>query len=198
MVSKVKRIGLCTTLTLILSFIFLFKTQAIMGEEVLTCYNLNMKETMSVCYLNMTTSQKGYFTNNNYHIIILKEGENICDMEQYSDATDATGIIDYETNMIYIKYFHDTELMKMILYHELGHMLDESNNFISETDDFDFIWNVREDFFSHFSYSTEYFKASRRETFAQMYSVYKQYGNWMCNNYGYIYNYFMILEMKEI
>ena len=196
MVSKVKRIGLCTTLTLILSFIFLFKTQAIMGEEVLTCYNLNVKETMGVCYTNMPMSQKGYFTNNNYHIIILKEDENICDMEQYSDATDATGLIDYEDNMIYIKYFNDTELMKMNLYHELGHMLDESNNFISETDDFYFIYKEREEFFSHFSYSTKHFTSSRRECFAQMYSIYKLYPNWLSSNYGYIYNYFMILEMK--
>ena len=189
-----KKLFITLLTTTIVTTALLSHNPSVIAEDKLTTYDVEVHETINTCYSNMPTSQKGYFTNNNYHIIILDEGENICDMEQYSDNTDATGLIDYEDNMIYIKYFHDTELMKMNLYHELGHMLDESNNFISETNDFNFIWNERDAFFSCFSYPTEYFKSSRRECFAQMYSVYKQFPEWMCENYGYIYNYFLVLE----
>lgn len=189
-----KKLFITLLTTTIVTTALLTHNPSVIAEDKLTTYDKEVQETIDTCYSNMTTSQRDYFTNNNYHIVILNEDENICDMEQYSDAITATGIIDYEDNMIYIKYFNDTELMKMNLYHELGHMLDESNNFISETDDFIDIWNEREEFFSHFSYSTEYFKKSKRECFAQMYSVYKMYSEWMCENYGYIYNYFLILE----
>lgn len=185
-------ITLITTITITVPL--LHNSMVATATDKLSEYDIKVNNTITTCYRNLTTKQLDYFKVEGYHIQILKEGENICDMEQYSDNTDATGLIDYEDNMIYIKYFHDTELMKMNLYHELGHMLDESNNFISETSDFNFIWNDRDAFFSCFSYPTDYFKSSRRECFAQMYSVYKQFPEWMCENYGYIYNYFLVLE----
>ena len=164
------------------------------AKDKLSEYDIKVNNTITTCYRNLTTKQLDYFKVEGYHIQFLKEGENICDIDEYKDATDATAIIDYENHKIYVKYFPSEELMVSNLYHELGHMLDSSKDFISETDDFNFIWDEREEFFSHFSYPTEYFKKSRRECFAQMYSVYKQFPEWMCENYGYIYNYFLILE----
>lgn len=164
------------------------------ATDKLSEYDIKVNNTITTCYRNLTTKQLDYFKVEGYHIQILKEGENICGIDEYKDATDATGLIDYENHKIYVKYFPSEELMVSNLYHELGHMLDSSKDFISETSDFNFIWNERDAFFSCFSYPTEYFKSSRRECFAQMYSVYKQYPNWTIENFPYIYNYFLALE----
>lgn len=197
MANKIKKFVIFIIATIVISSVLISTSPVTLVQaEKLSDYNIKVNKAVTKCYGDIPNGLKSYFKRENYHIIILDEGKNICDIFMYGAETEATGLIDYETNMIYVKYFNDEKIMEDILYHEIGHMLDESNGFVSETDNFDFIWNDREEFFSHFNTDTTYFKSSRRECFAQMYSIYKLYPNWLCSNYGYIYNYFMILEMK--
>lgn len=179
--------------TLGITTVLLHSSTVATAKDKLSEYDKNVNNTIETCYLNIEDSQREYFNKEGYHIIILKEGQTPHDINS-KYLEEATGLIDYNAKKIYIQYYQNEETMVNNLYHELGHMLDESKGFVSETNSFDTIWNNRTDFFSRFAYDTSYFTANKRECFAQMYAIYKMFPDWVECNYFYIYNYFLSLE----
>ena len=188
-----KKLFITLLTTAMVSTALLHNNPTVIAEDKLSTYDKAVNETINTCYTNITNQQKNYFTNNNYHIIILKEGQKPYDIDN-SYSKEATGLIDFNKKVIYIQYFEDKETMINNTWHELGHMLDKSYNFTSETNDFNDIWNIRDTFFSCFNGDMSYFKNNKSECFAQMYSIYKMFPKWIMENFPYIYNYFLALE----
>ena len=188
-----KRIIITLVATISLSAALLHNGTVATAKDKLSEYDKTVQNTMNDCYNNIEGNLKDYMKNNNYHIVILKDGQTPHDINK-KYIEESTGLIDYEDKIIYLQYFPDEETMNNNFYHELGHMLDSSKSFISETNSFDTIWNNRADFFSRFAYDTSYFTANKRECFAQMYAIYKMFPDWVECNYLYIYNYYLGLE----
>lgn len=188
-----KRIIITLFTAISLTATLLHSGTVVTAKDKLSEYDKTVQNTMNDCYNNINGDLKEYMEDNNYHIVILDEGQTPNQIDsKYKDF--ATGLIDYDKKMIYLQYFPDEETMNNNLYHELGHMLDSSKSFVSETNDFNTVWNNRTDFFSRFAYDTSYFTANKRECFAQMYAIYKMFPDWVECNYLYIYNYYLGLE----
>ena len=191
----IKKLFITLLTTTIVTTALLSHNPSVIAEDNLTKYDYNVKDTINATYKEIPSIEKDYFLKEGYHIIILKEGQKIYDIDN-SYNKEATGLIDYKSKRIYIQYFEDKEIMINNTWHELGHMLDESNGFISETNDFNNIWEERDIFFSCFNGDMSYFKNNKRECFAQMYSTYKMFPKWTIENFPYIYNYFLVLETE--
>lgn len=170
----------------------------ITGNEKVSEYHNNVDSAMNTVYLSLEQPTKDYMHINNYHIEFLKENQKCSDVatpgEKIDDRTAA--YINYKTKIIRIGYIADKDWLTCNLYHEIGHMEDERLGFISETTNFSKIYRLRYDFFKRFEWANnEYYTENRRECFAQMYSTYMQYGEWLEFNFPSIYNYFKGLTL---
>lgn len=173
--------------TLGITTVLLHSSTVATAKDKLSEYDKNVQTVMNECYLNTDDSLKDYIKVNDYHIVFLKDGEKINDM--YDDIIDSVALIDYQKKIIYVQY-GDKDSMKNNLYHELGHLLDCEHGFTSETSDFNKVWEYRYRIYSCFDFDTSYYTEDKRECFAQLYAIYKQYPDWLEKYFPTTYKYF--------
>lgn len=196
----IRKINIILT-TIILSLGIILKNDvATADNEGISKYHKDVAATMNQVYLSLDEKTKDYMKVQNYHIIFLQEGQKCIDaatdLEPFV-TENTTAYINYTTKNIKVAYLDEDKPDWIIcnLYHEIGHMIDERLGFISNTSDFDMIYRLRHDFFDRFKWdNVEYFKSNRMECFAQMYSNYKQHGEWQKENFPSIYEYFYNIE----
>ena len=183
-----KRIIITLFTAISLTATLLHSGTVVTAKDKLSEYDKNVQTIMNKCYMNTDNKLKDYIKNNNYHITFLKEDEKINDI--YDNIVESSALIDYQERIIYIQYDTNTINLENSLHHELGHALDCQHGFISETSNFDSVWNLRNDFFKFFDIESSYYTNNRRECFAQMYSIFKQYPEWLMKTFPNIYKYY--------